>query len=99
MIVAKIVQWLSTGTGRIVSALMLFGAVWLLENSPIVKDWLDGKPAAKRASAIALAILPAAAAGLWAGVPLDDVWQTAVTAFLAATGLNQLTHKMKAADK
>lgn len=86
----KIAMWLATGQGRLVSAAMLFAAVWLLEKSPIVKGWLDGKPMAKRTAAVALAILPAAAAGLWAGVPINDVWQTAVTAFVGATGINGL---------
>lgn len=92
----SLLLWMGTGQGRIVAALALYAVVWGLERAPVVRGWLDGRPTLKRAAAVALTVLPAAAAGLWAGLPLADVWQTAVTAFLAATGLNAVVPKFAA---
>lgn len=90
----SILLWMGTGRGRLAAALTLFAVVWALERLPVVRTWLDGRPLAKRMAAIALTILPAAAAGLWAGLPLGDVWQTALTALLVATGANTILPKL-----
>ena len=88
--IARTLAWLASPQGRLVAALALFALVALLERAPWVRDQLDGRPVAKRMVAIAITVVGAAATAFWSGVPLAQVGEAALTAFLGCTAINEL---------
>lgn len=86
--IARALTWLASPQGRLIAAVLLFILVGVLERTPGIAAKLDGKPMLKRGLAIGITVAGAAATALWAGVPLTEVGQAAVTAFLSAAGLN-----------
>ena len=87
--------WLASPLGRLVAAAIICAAVAGLERAPRIRDWLKGWPEAKRALAVLITVLGAIATALLSDVPLEQVAEAAVTALLAATGLNTLTKRLK----
>ena len=86
--------WLASPLGRLVAAALLFSLIAVLERAPWVRGWLKGDPLTKRAVAIVVTVAGAAAAAFVAGVPLAQVSEAALTAFLAAAGLNAMTQRL-----
>lgn len=86
--VTQLIQWFTSGEGRLIAAALLFVAMWAVKRAPIVRDYIN-TPRRKQAANTLMAMAPAA----WLmveGAPPVEVISTALTIALSAKGINTL---------
>lgn len=82
----QLLEWFSSGEGRLILAALLFLLMWAVKNVPYVKGLLT-TPRRKQAASVLLAMPPA----VWLlvqGAPPIEIVSSALMIVFAANGLN-----------
>jgi hypothetical protein len=93
-----LIGWLLSGRGRLVCAAVLFLVVWGVKNVTWVKRTILTTKQRKRAAAVLLAAIPAAALSLATDESGELILITFLTAVFGSTGIHTLAKKKKKPD-